>query len=396
MRWASVISERGGLEGAIEEATHLLHRALGGRAPDLVLAFLGGYAPAAVRQHGARIYERLPQAAVLGCTAGAVIGGGSEVEQSPAVALVGACLPGVELSTFRLGPLEMDPSKLSAESWRRRLGVDPEHQPAFLLLPEPQSCDIDRLISSLDLAYPGAPKVGGVASGARQPERNTLILDDELVDGGVVGVAMVGDLRMDAVVAQGARPLGEPMTVTRCDRHLISELDGVPAVQVLDTFFATLSPEDRALFQRGPLLGVGVDPAKETFRSGDFLIRNLLGLDRQRGVLGVGATLRPGQVVQFHARDASAASEELHELLGRYQREQGAEAPAGALMFSCLGRGSGFYGVPDHDSRVLREVLGPVPAGGFFCGGEIGPVHQRSFLHAYTSSIALFRPRGWD
>ncbi len=396
MRWASVISERSGLESAIDEATHNLYVALGGRTPDLVLAFLSGYTPEAVRQHGRKISARMPQASLLGCTAGSVIGGGVEVEQRQAVSLVGALLPGVEVNVFHLSPAELDPARLGAEAWQQRLGLDPEHQPSFLLLPDPLTCDVERLIASLDLAWPSSPKVGGLASGARPPERNQLLIDDELVEAGVVGASLVGDLVLDTVVAQGARALGEPMTVTKCERHMLTELDGAPAIEVLDRFFAALTPADKGLFQRGPLLGVGIDPQKERLRRGDFLVRNLLGMDRQRGVVGVGTSLRPGQVVQFHARDARAASEELHDLLGRYIRDRGGEAPAGALLFSCLGRGAGFYGVPDHDSRVLRELLGDVPTGGFFCAGEIGPVHTRTFLHAYTSSLALFRARGWD
>lgn len=396
MRWASVISERAGLESAIDEATHRLVAALGGREPDLVLAFIGGHPPAALRQQARRVSLRLPQAVVLGCGAGGVIGGGDEVEGRPAVSLTGALLPGVELTPFSASPAELDPARLGPEAWQQRLGIGPEHQPAFLLLPDAATCDVDRLITSLDAAFPGSPKVGGLPSGARPPERNTLLVEDELAEAGVVGVAMVGDLALDTVVAQGARALGRPMTVTRAERHLLHELDGEPAVGVLDRFFAELPAEDRARFGRGPLIGIALDPTRKGPRPGDFLMRDLLGVDRARKVVGVGASLREGQIVQFHLRDPAAASEELHELLGRWRWEHPGEVPAAALLFSCLGRGAGFYGVPDHDSRVIRAVLGDVPVGGFFCAGEIGPVHTRTFLHGYTSSLALIRARGWD
>ena len=198
------------------------------------------------------------------------------------------------------------------------------------------------------------------------------------------------------MVAQGCKPLGPPLTVTRCERNLILEIDGRPAAEVLDEVFSALSPAERALFQRGPMIGIGVDPSKTVFQRGDFLVRNLIGLDRPRGFLGVGATIRPNQIVRFHARDRDTSRDDLHELLSRYRRDHADAQPVGALMFSCLGRGAGLYGVPNHDSRVFRQHLGATPLGGFFCGGEIGPVHNRTFLHGYTGAIGLIRPAGWN
>lgn len=395
MRWVSVTSERPELKLAIDDAASRLTGLLGG-PPDLVLAFLGGYPAEQCRLHAGYVHEALPDAELLGCTAGAVIGGGVEIEGGPAVSLVGAHLPGVQIVPFHLAPSELEPGRLSAESWARHLGLRAEHQPSFLLLPDPLTTDIERLLGSLDLAYPRSPKVGGLASGARPPDRNQLLLGDLVASAGVVGLALVGDLVMDTVVAQGCRPLGQPMTITRAERHVIHQLDGQPALEAFDAFYAGLSPMERALFQRGPLLGVCIDPAREGPRRGDFLVRSLLGMDRQRGAIGVGALLRAGQVVQFHARDARTSSEDLHELVARYHLDHAGETPRGALLFSCLGRGLSLYGVHDHDSRVLRETLGDLPLGGFFCAGEIGPIHGRTFLHGYTSSVALFRSRGWD
>jgi small ligand-binding sensory domain FIST len=61
-------------------------------------------------------------------------------------------------------------------------------------------------------------------------------------------------------------------------------------------------------------------------------------------------------------------------------------------MFSCVGRGLGLFGEPNHDSGLVRSLLGPVAVGGFFCNGEIGPVGQRTYVHTYTSVIALISP----
>jgi small ligand-binding sensory domain FIST len=126
------------------------------------------------------------------------------------------------------------------------------------------------------------------------------------------------------------------------------------------------------------------------YEAGDLLVRNLVGADEETGALAVGAELRPMTVAQFVLRDARTAAEDLRRLLVRH-RGASARAPAGALLFSCVGRGAGLFGRPDHDTGLFVESLGPAPLGGFFCNGEIGPVGGMTFLHGYTSAFALFR-----
>jgi small ligand-binding sensory domain FIST len=96
--------------------------------------------------------------------------------------------------------------------------------------------------------------------------------------------------------------------------------------------------------------------------------------------------------MQFLLRDARTAEEDLTRLLSRYHAR--GSRPDGALLFSCVGRGEHLFGRADHDTALFRELVGPVPLGGFFCSGEIGPVGGTTFLHGYTSAFGLFRPRG--
>ncbi len=119
-------------------------------------------------------------------------------------------------------------------------------------------------------------------------------------------------------------------------------------------------------------------------------MRNILGVDSKTGAIAIGALPRQWQVLQFLLRDSKTATEDLTRLLARYCGEAGAK-PQGALLFSCLGRGVHLFGQADHDTGLFREKLGPVPLGGFFCNGEIGPVGDTTFLHGYTSAFALFR-----
>jgi small ligand-binding sensory domain FIST len=210
---------------------------------------------------------------------------------------------------------------------------------------------------------------------------------------GLVGVAMCGDIEVDTIVAQGCRPIGEPMFVTGCQRNIVRELDGRPALKVLQELYQHLEARDQELFRHSLFLGIVMDESRQQYRQGDFLIRNIVGMDSATGALAIGAMLRESLVVQFHLRDAETSAEDLDELLARHARGGHGRGVEGSLLFSCLGRGAALYGRPDHDSEVFRRRLGEIPLGGFFCNGEIGPLHGSTFLHGYTSAFGLFRSR---
>lgn len=108
--------------------------------------------------------------------------------------------------------------------------------------------------------------------------------------------------------------------------------------------------------------------------------------------MAIGDRVRPGQRIQFHLRDAQTSAEDLEFLLQAYQQNISYQtSPVGGLMFSCLGRGEGLYNAPNFDSTLFRQYFPGIVLGGFFCNGEIGPVAGRTFLHGYTSALAIFR-----
>src|SRR5690606_24921692 len=176
---------------------------------------------------------------------------------------------------------------------------------------------------------------------------------------------------------------------TRVEGNVIFELDGEPALEVLETLYNQLSPADQDLFRHSLFMGLVMDRARQEYRQGDFLIRNIVGVVPQMGALAVAGEIADRQVVQFHLRDAGTSAADLMSMLASHD----GEAPAGALMFSCVGRGSGLYGRANHDSDMFHAHFSDVALGGFFCNGEIGPVGERTFLHGYTSSFGLFSPR---
>jgi small ligand-binding sensory domain FIST len=260
--------------------------------------------------------------------------------------------------------------------------------PKLLVLADPFTIDAQELISGLDEAYPGAPKFGGLASGGRRPGQNRLLLGPQVHRSGAVVVAFSGAVEVDTLVAQGCRPIGTPMLVTRCREGLLQELDHRAPLEVLRELHASLPERDRQLMRHSLFLGLDMREDRVEYDPGEILVRNVLGADEETGAIAIGAELHPMTVAQFVLRDARTAEEDLQRHLAR---RRGGGRPRGALLFSCMGRGAGLFGGPDHDTQLFEEALGPAPLGGFFCNGEIGPVGGETFLHGYTSAFAIFR-----
>jgi len=390
MRWASSVSVEGSLAAAVDECCGAIESQLDSRAADLVIVFPTIHHRTRLDRVVDLVGARLPARVTIGCAAGGVIGGGREVEQESGFAVTAALLPGVDVRPIHIDASAVpDPDDLPA--WVDCVGVPPDLAPHFVLLPDPLTCDSGALLRGIDRAYPFGRKIGGLASAGREPGQNVLYLDGQVHRSGMVGVALTGDLVVDTVVAQGCRPIGQPMFVTRSDENLVLELDGRSAIDVLRDVYEQLSAADQQLARHSLFLGIVMTENRQEYRQGDFLIRNLMGADASRGAVAVGAVLRDNAVVQFHLRDAATSAADLEALLARYRASERSTRPAGALLFSCLGRGVQLYGRPDHDSEMFRRLVGDVPLGGFFCNGEIGPVQGATHLHGYTSAFAVFR-----
>ena len=277
--------------------------------------------------------------------------------------------------------------------WEELVNVSAADDPHFLLLSDPFSVQGENLLMGLDFAFPRSVKIGGLASGGQRPGANALYLDGRAYDSGAVGVALRGNIEVDTIVAQGCRPIGHRMQITESDRNLLIGLDGRGTLETLRELFGELSERDQRLAQQSLFLGVVMDEFNDAPQLGDFLIRNIIGIDGRRGALAIGEYLKEGQIVQFHLRDAETSSQDLDDMLGQYVEDGVRSTGAGALLFQCLGRGEYLYGRADHDTDMFRDKVGAIPLAGFFCNGEIGQVSGQTYLHGYTSSFGIFRPR---
>jgi len=367
---------------ATGEAIGQVLEALGdhGGGPDLAVLFVTPPHAGALEDAAAAVRSALRPRTLLGCAAESVVGGPREVEREPAVALwAGRTGP---LSGFHLTLVET-PDGDALTGWP---DAPPPDATALLLLADPFSFPVDAFLARLDDERPGLPVVGGLASAAHGPGGNRLVVDGRVVDHGAVAAFLGAGVEVTSVVSQGCRPVGHPFVVTKSERNIVYELAGRPAIERLQELAAALPEDDRRLLTHGLHLGRVIDERKAEFGRGDFLVRNVLGGDRDSGALAIGDLVDVGATTQFQVRDAASADEDLRELLAGHDAQ-------GALLFTCNGRGTHLFGVPDHDASIVSETLADAPLAGMFCAGELGPVGGRNFLHGFTASVVLLRRR---
>jgi small ligand-binding sensory domain FIST len=359
---------------------------LGGDPADLVLLFVSPQHEDVQRAIIDVATERVGGATVLGCSSGGVIGSGREIEDAPAVAAWAASLPGIGVQPFRL-TFQREGDHAIVEGLEDLPSA--EEQPVVLMLADPFSFPADVLLDHLNESAAGVPIVGGMASGGLEAGRNSLYFNDEILRDGAVGAILTGP-GMRTIVSQGCRPVGKTYAVTRAEENVLFELGGEPAMARIEELYAESSERDQLLIRRGLHVGSAITETKAELGRGDFLVRNVVGVDRASGAIAISDRLEIGRTVQFQVRDAGSAREDLRLVLQR-ERVAGSGAVAGALLFSCNGRGQALFGEPDHDVRAVRRAFGDVPVAGFFAAGEIGPVCGKNFLHGFTASILLFR-----
>ncbi|MBO0809240.1 MAG: FIST C-terminal domain-containing protein [Actinobacteria bacterium] len=320
---------------------------------------------------------------LIGCVAEAVVGGAREVESEPAVSLWLAA---------GLGPVETFAMKfLRTRSGGAISGYrfEPGRAGVHLMICDPFSFPADDLLAHLNQNVAGTVVMGGLASGGMVLRESRLFRDGEVLSAGAVG-AYLPAADVHTLVSQGCRPVGDPFTVTRAEGNLVQELGGQPPLERLRELAAALPAHERDLLAQGLHVGMAVNEYRSERQQGDFLIRGFVGADPETGAIAVGDVVEVGQTLQFHIRDAASADEDLRRALQQESAELGGRTAAGALLFTCNGRGSRLFSEPSHDAGLLAEKLGEVPVAGFFCAGELGPVGGQNYLHGFTASIALF------
>jgi small ligand-binding sensory domain FIST len=350
--------------------------------PDLLAVFASGPAVEELDQVGPLAQELSAAGHVIGCSAAGVCGGGQAVLGEPGVSAWAAVVPDLRVRVFHLEVMRSGEGLAVVGLPHPR-----EDESAALLFADPYSFPVVSFIDRSPEALPGISLVGGVAGGPGGAGTTRLYLDGRTIDRGAVGMLLAGNVG-PVVVSQGCRPVGPEMVVTAAEGNLVLELAGAPALRRLREVLAGLTAEEQLSFGGGPQLGLAMDEYRDEHDIGDYLIRAVIGIDEKREALVIADRAEVGRTVRFQLRDAAAARGDLRLRLGAVQSPG---PPKGALLISCNGRGPAMFGRADSDVNLVRECLGGAPVAGMFAGGEIGPVGDRSWLHAFTASVLAFR-----
>ncbi len=388
--FASALSDAPDTADAVGQVVSDLSQRLNGSV-DLAVVFATPHHADAMTLVHEVLRSTLAPRVELGVTCEGVIGVRREVERSPGLSILAASLPDALLEPFETEDIDWSTAAHEPEAVRAQLWPHADDEPKVVLfMADPFSTPMLSVLPGLGAALPDVPVIGGMASGAGQAGDNRVLYNGQVMSDGGVGVVIGGAVQVDTTVSQGCRPVGKPVVITKSQRHVVMQLGGRQAMAVVRELIASLPDEDRVLIQNnGLLVGRVINEYKDRFGRGDFLIRGLHGVDEDNGYIAIAdPQVRVGQTIQFHVRDQRTAREDFSLLLEMQQIHGPA---AGALLFSCNGRGTRLFDRPNADSGMVHHALGDAPLAGFFAAGEIGPVGGQNFVHGHTAALVVFR-----
>lgn len=374
------------IEDAGRAGKDVVERALDGLPAgadiDLVCLFASRHHIKAIEELLVPILSQVAPAPLLGCTSEAVIGEGREIEHGPAVALWVASLPGSYVQPFHVAVTETPDGHALVG-----FPLIGSNARAVILLADQFTFPTQILLTSLGQDLPTLPIIGGMPCGPPTPGKNLFIINNEVRTYGATGVVIGGEIDITALVAQGCRPIGEPMVITAAESHTILEVAGRPALDRLRESLSALPAEEAMAVRDGIHVGLSIgspDPDDDV-----FIIRTVEEGDPDSGALVVSEAVKPGDLMMFHLKDQEAADTHMDRAIGDYLEGPGS-APAGALIFNSRQRGVDLFGTPDHDSSAIELTLGPLAVAGMFCEHEIGPVDGSTYIQHLSSDVALF------
>jgi small ligand-binding sensory domain FIST len=291
---------------------------------------------------------------------------GAEYLQEPAMALM---LGEFEPADFSMLPLLKTPQDIDA---------NPLPEAYFAMVHgDPANSRVQELVEGLSTRLSSGFVVGGLSSS----EGETMQISDGVVSGGLSGVVFSERVKLATRLTQGVSPLGPRHRITAANKNVVGSLDHRPALDVMKGEIGEVLARD--LRRAAGYIFVGL-PVRGS-DTGDYLVRNILGVDPQNHLVAVSEHVEPGDELLFCRRDQQSAEDDLLRMLAAIKAQLNAPI-RGGVYYSCLGRGQHMFGVPNRELALIRDVLGDFPLVGFFANGEIS--HNR--LYGYTGVLTLF------
>jgi hypothetical protein len=264
---------------------------------------------------------------------------------------------------------------------------------ACFLMPDGLTFNFDPFLTAFEAGLKGdtrLPIFGGLASDNWESKMTYQYHDDEVFSGGISCVLMSGKGDIAWGVNHGCVPLGSKRTITRSRGNIIYEIDGVPALEVLQEYMEADLVGQWNKLSLNLCLGF---KTPEHIRQGyeEYIIRYMVGKNDEEGSVTIQSEVTDGTELWIVRRDKELITDGLQAIAGQIKDKTGARKPKFVLQFECMGRGKVVF--RDSEKIALigslqQEIGADIPWIGFYTYGEIGPVIGYNFFHNFTAVIA--------
>lgn len=323
-----------------------------------------------------------------GCSAAGILTGAGEVEGTHGIAVLVFASDQLHSDPFLVKPLREHDENAGAEIARRVRGAAAENK-LVVLLPDTYNGQPQQFLGSIESHAGFVPVIGAGASESGIARTTYQLCGDTLTSNAVAGLSISGAFQAHIDITQGCQPITQPMTITKAQGHLIYEIDQRPAIEVFARLLKGPLAEDLRRALQVLFVGLPPDRDENSVGPGNYVIRNIIGLDPNEGILGVADEVREGQAMIFALRDGQRAREDLNQMLARQAARLAGKKPVFGLYFNCCARGASLYGTENIDTAYIRQSLGDFPLIGMFGGYELAPLGKANHLFAYTGVLAL-------
>ena len=325
---------------------------------------------------------------IAGASAAGILTGAGEVEGRHGLAVLVLASDQMQARPFLFQPLRERDREVGAQI--ARCAANRADQNSLLtLFPDTYNGQPQRLLQALDQEAGFVPAVGAGATENGAVQATYQLCGDALTTNAVAGMVWSGSFHAGVDITQGCQPLTGPMVITKAEKNLIFEIDNRPALEVFARLLKGPLAEDIRRALQVLFVGLPADRNENSVAAGKYLVRNIIGLDPEKGILGVAEEVREGQAMIFAFRDGQRAREDLNQMLARQAENLRGKKPAFGLYFNCCARGASLYGIPGIDSAYIRQALGDFPLIGMFGGYELAPLGGANRLFAYTGVLVL-------
>lgn len=325
---------------------------------------------------------------IVGSSGAGVLTDAGEIEGQPGLAVLVFASDEIQSRPLLFEPLRERDEQIGAQI-AQTIGASSDPTSLLILLPDTYNGQPHQLLRSMEQRKGFIPVVGAGSSENGTAQATYQVCGETLTSNAVAGLELSGSLEVTIDITQGCQPITEPMVITKAERNLILEIDGCPAVEAFLRVLKGPLAEDLRRALMFVFIGLPATANQNYIVPGEYLVRNIIGLDPAKGILGVAEQVREGQQMIFTLRDGQRAREDLNQMLQRQAQKLKGRKPAFGLYFNCCARGNSLYGMPGIDTAYIRQTLGDFPLIGMFGGYELAPLGRANHLFAYTGVLAL-------